>query len=109
MATTYKILGQVNTAVDTLTTLYSVPVATSTIISTLAVCNQNNTASTFQIAIRPAGATIDPKHYINYNTTVPANDTVTLAIGITLAATDVITVSASSTTVSFLAFGSEIA
>jgi hypothetical protein len=109
MATTYKILGQVNTAVDTLTTLYTVPVATSTIISTLAVCNQANTASTYRIAIRPAGATIDLKHYINYNTTVPANDTVTIKIGITLAATDVISVSASSATVSFLAFGSEIA
>jgi hypothetical protein len=108
MATTYKILGQVNTAVDTLTTLYTVPVATSTIISTLAVCNQANTASTYRIAIRPAGATIDLKHYINYNTTVPANDTVTLAIGITLAATDVITVSSNSVLVSFLAFGSEI-
>jgi hypothetical protein len=108
MATTYKILGQVNTAVDTLTTLYTVPVAASTIISTLAVCNQANTASTYRIAIRPAGATIDPKHYINYNTAVPANDTVTIKIGITLAATDVISVSAGSATVSFLAFGSEI-
>jgi len=109
MATTYKILGQVNTTVNTLTTLYIVPATTSTIISTLAVCNQANTASTYQIAIRPAGATIDNKHYINFNTTVPANDTVTIKIGITLAATDVISVSASSATVSFLAFGSEIA
>jgi hypothetical protein len=108
MANTYKILGQVNTAVDTLTTLYTVPVATSTIISTLAVCNQANTASTYSIAIRPAGAAIDSRHYINYNTTVPANDTVTLAIGITLGATDVITVSSNSVLVSFLAFGSEI-
>ena len=65
MANTYKILGQVNTAVDTLTTLYTVPVATSTIISTLAVCNQANTASTYSIAIRPAGAAIDSRHYIN--------------------------------------------
>jgi len=108
MANTYKILGQVNTAVDTLTTLYTVPVATSTIISTLAVCNQANTASTYSIAIRPAGAAIGSRHYINYNTTVPANDTVTLAMGITLGATDVITVSSNSVLVSFLAFGSEI-
>jgi hypothetical protein len=108
MATTYKILGQVNTAVDSLTTLYSVPVATSTIISTLAVCNQSNSSATYSVAIRPAGATIDNKHYINFNTAIPANDTVTIKIGITLAATDVISVSASSATMSFMAFGSEI-
>jgi hypothetical protein len=108
MATTYKILGQLNTPLNTLDTLYTVPALTSTVISTIAVCNQSNTATTYSIAVRPAGEAIANKHYINYNTPMPANDTVTLKIGITLAATDVISVSAGSATVSFLAFGSEI-
>jgi hypothetical protein len=47
--------------------------------------------------------------YIAYDVTVGANDTTTLTLGITLATTDVITVYASSATVAFNAYGSEIA
>jgi hypothetical protein len=75
----------------------------------LNVCNQSATAATFRIAIRPAGESIAAKHYIAYDTSVPANDSVSLTIGITLATTDVVTVYASTTTLSFNLFGSEIA
>lgn len=108
MALTYKVLGQVNPSATTNTTLYTVPSATSVVASTLNVCNQAATAATFRIAIRPAGESIATKHYISYDTSVPANDSVSLTIGITLAATDVITVYASTTTLSFNLFGSEI-
>jgi hypothetical protein len=107
MATTYKVLGNVNPASTTATTLYTVPAATSTIVSTINVCNQGATGS-FRIAVRPAGATLGASHYIAYDTPIPATDSVALTMGITLAATDVITVYASSATMSFLAFGSEI-
>lgn len=108
MAVVYKVLGQVNPAADTLTTLYTVPASTSTVVSTIAVCNQAATAATFSIAVRPAGETIALKHYLNFNTPLPANDTITLTLGITLAATDIVTVKVSTTTASFSAFGSEI-
>jgi glucose-6-phosphate dehydrogenase assembly protein OpcA len=108
MALTYKVLGQVNPSATTNTTLYTVPSATSVVASTLNVCNQASSAATFRIAIRPAGESIAAKHYIAYDTSVPANDSVSLTIGITLAATDVITVYASTTTLSFNLFGSEI-
>ena len=107
MATTYKVLGQVSTASNTTATLYTVPSTSSAVISTIAVCNQGNT-TTFFLAVQPAGATLAPKHYINYNTTLPSNDTMTISIGITLAPTDVISVRSTSTSVSFLVFGSEI-
>lgn len=109
MALTYKVLGQVNPSATTNTTLYTVPSATSAVVSTLNVCNQAATAATFRIAIRPAGESIAAKHYIAYDTSVPANDSVSLTIGITLATTDVVTVYASTTTLSFNLFGSEIA
>jgi hypothetical protein len=108
MATSYKVLGQVSTTSNTTSTLYTVPNATSAVISTIAVCNQNSTSTTFNIAVQPAGATLAAKHYINFRTALPANDTMTISIGITLSSTDVISVSAASTSVSFLAFGSEI-
>jgi hypothetical protein len=78
------------------------------VVSTIAVCNRAATAATYRIAIRPAGAAVSNEHYIAYDSTVAANDTTMLTIGITLAATDVISVYASSANLSFNAFGSEI-
>jgi glucose-6-phosphate dehydrogenase assembly protein OpcA len=109
MAITYKVLGQSNPSATTATTLYTVPSTTATIISTITVCNQASSAATYRIAVRPAGATLEAKHYIVYGATVAASDTTTLTLGLTLATTDVVTVYASSANLSFNAFGSEIA
>jgi hypothetical protein len=108
MATTYKVLGQLNPAATSLTTLYTVPASTSTVISTLMICNQAGTNATFRVAVRPAGASISALHYLSYDTVVPANDSIALTLGITLATTDVVSVYASTTTLSFSLFGSEI-
>ena len=108
MATAYKVLGQVNPAATTLTTLYTVPASTSAVVSTIAIANQAGSSGTYRIAIRPAGATIDPKHYLVYGATVAASDSVLLTLGVTLATTDVISVYGSSANISFSAFGSEI-
>ena len=108
MATTYKVLGTSNPAATTATTLYTVPAASSAIVSTINVCNQAASSGAFRIAIRPAGATLAANHYIAYDTSIPANDSIAITIGITLATTDIITVYASTTTMSFLAFGTEI-
>jgi len=48
------------------------------------------------------------QHYIAYDAAVPANDTVTLTLGIALAATDVVSVYAGATGVAFSAFGVEV-
>ena len=108
MPTVYKTLGQSNPSATTATTLYTVPSATSTVVSTITVCNQASTAGTFRIAIRPAGASLAAQHYVAYDTPIAANDTVALTLGITLATTDVVTVYASSASMSFNAYGSEI-
>jgi hypothetical protein len=108
MPTVYKVLGQSAPSATTLTTLYTVPAATDAVVSTIAICNQAGTSATYRIAIRPAGASIANQHYIVYGATVAASDSVLLTLGITLDATDVITVFASSATMSFSAFGSEI-
>lgn len=102
-----KVLGQVNPSATTATTLYTVPSAKSAVVSSLTVCNQTATAATFRIAVRPAGATLAAVHYVAYDVTVGASDTTALTLGITLAATDVITVYASTATLSFHAYGDE--
>jgi glucose-6-phosphate dehydrogenase assembly protein OpcA len=108
MATSYKVLGTSNPSATTATTLYTVPSLASAIVSTINVCNQAAATASFRIAIRPGGATLAANHYIAYDIVIPANDSIALTLGITLATTDVITIYASSATMSFLAFGTEI-
>lgn len=109
MATVYKVLAQSNPSATTATTLYTVPSSTSAVISTITVCNQAASAGTYRIAVRPAGASLTASQYVAYDIAIAANDTTALTLGITLATTDVVTVYASSATMSFAAFGSEIA
>lgn len=108
MPTTYKVLGQSNPSATTATTLYTVPALTQTIVSTVTVCNQAATAGTYRIAIRVAGAGLAANQYVAYDVSLPGNSTDTLTLGVTLGATDVVTVYASSGNFSFAAFGSEL-
>jgi len=82
--------------------------STSAVVSTIMICNQASTAATYRIAVSPAGATAEAKHYIVYGATVAASDSTALTLGITLATTDVVRIYASTATLSFSAFGSEI-
>ena len=107
MPQAHKVLGQSNPAATTLTTLYTVPAATSAIVSTLVICNTASSATTYRIAVQPAGASIANQHYLAYDAALPANDTATLTLGLTLATTDVISVYAVGS-VAFSAYGVEI-
>ena len=108
MPSAYKVLGQSNPSATTATTLYTVPASTSAVASTLSVCNQGASSATFRVAVRPAGATLAATHYLVFDSTLTANDSAFLTLGITLATTDVVTVQASSASLSFSLFGSEI-
>ena len=108
MPTTHKVLGQSAPTAATATTLYTVPAATQAVCSTLSICNRD-IATTYRVSVRPAGATLDVKHYLVYDAVIGANDTIALTLGITLAATDVVSVYAGTSAVSFSLFGAEIA
>jgi glucose-6-phosphate dehydrogenase assembly protein OpcA len=108
MAIAYRVLGQSNPSASTLTTVYTVPASTSTIISTMVICNQASAAATFSVAVQVQGASIATKDYINYNTPLAGNDSITLTLGMTLGNTDVLSVSVSTSTISVNVFGSEI-
>lgn len=108
MATTYKVLAQSAPSATTETTLYTVPGATSAVVSTIVVANRTAAPATYRIAVCPAGVSTANQHYIAYDVTVGASDSTTLTLGITLAATDVIKVYASTANLSFNVFGSEI-
>jgi len=109
MATTYKVLGQVAPTATTATTLYTCPASTQTVISTITVCNQDTSAGTYRIAVRPNGASLSAEHYIVYDASIAAKTTSAFTLGLTIDSSDVITVYASSASISFNAYGSEIA
>ena len=107
MTTATKVLGQSIPAAATATTLYTAPASTSTVASSLVVCNQSAVATSFRVAVRPAGAALATLHYLFYDVALPGNDTFIATIGVTLATTDVVTVYATLATVSFTLFGEE--
>lgn len=107
MATIYKVLGQTQPSATTNTSLYTVPSATSTVCSTLAICNMG-VSTTYRVAVRPAGATLSNEHYLAYEAAINQYDTVMLTLGVTLATTDVVTVYAGTSNVTFQLYGSEI-
>lgn len=110
MPTTYKVLGQSAPAAATATSLYTVPAATQTIISTINVVNTHaSTSDVIRIAVRPDGAALANQHYVVYGLSLSAGATFTYTGGITIDATDVVTVYSTNGTSSFTAFGSEIA
>lgn len=89
------------------TTLYSVPASTSAVVSTIVIANQTISGAQYRIA---TSATTSPtlSEIIVYDATVPANDSITLTLGITLPAAQKIMVRSNSPEISFAAYGSEI-
>lgn len=108
MPTIYRVLGQSAPSATTNTDIYTSPASTQTVVSTITVANRGATAATFRLAVRPAGAAIANQHYIAFDAPIAANDATNLTLGVTLAATDVVTIYASNTNLSFSLFGSQI-
>ena len=109
MATSYKSLGQLDLTTTSLTDLYTCPASTETVVSTVIIANRTASATTFRLAIRVDGDAISNQHYIAYDVPVAPNDSTTLTLGITMLATDVMTVSAGTADrLSINAFGAEV-
>jgi hypothetical protein len=108
MANVYKILGQISPSATTGTDLYTVPSATSTVCSSIVVCNRGGVATTFRVSVSAAGAATDNKDYIYYDVTIAGNDTFVATVGVTLATTDVVRAYAGNANLSFQIYGTEI-
>jgi hypothetical protein len=108
MPSTYKTLGQANPAANTQTNLYTVPSGSSTVVSSMTICNQGTSNGYYRIAVRPGAEALAKKHYMFYDTFLPPKNTQTLSLGMALSPGTVITVHASSSDLSFMAFGSEV-
>ena len=111
MATVYKRLGALASTgtIGTADTLYTVPAATATVVSTISVCNTSASSATFSVAVSTTTSFVTAG-YIVYQATIAGNDTVGLTFGATLDTTNkYLLCSGSAATVMFSAFGSEVA
>ena len=108
MPTAYKVLAQQATTTG-LVSMYTVPAATETIISSIVVANISASDRTYRITVQPNNATLAQKHYIAYDVVSKANTTTAYTLGITLDATDQVYILGSTTDLSISLFGSEIA
>lgn len=119
MANEYRNIAQISPSATAGTDLYTCPASTNAIVSTIVICNQNATNQTVRVSVRSGTAASgagtaslgtagspSTSAYVLYNTIVYANSTLTLTLGITLTAEEVVTVYASATGISFLLFGS---
>lgn len=107
MAFTKKVLGQSAPAALTETPLYTVPALTSTLCSTIVICNRSALPVTFRVSIAVAGAATTTKDYIYYDLTLAGYDTFAATFGVTLSTTDVVRIYASTNQLSFSLFGVE--
>ena len=110
MATVEKILGQSAPGATTSTKIYTVPASTSTVISTITICNKSATATSFRISVSPAdsGTGTTDGQYLYFDYPVEGNMTVRLDnLRITLATTDTMYVYNTLATCNFNIFGSE--
>ena len=112
MAQTYKELGAAvgNGTIGTGANLYAASgtASTSTIISSIVVCNTSTSAATYSIAINTASGTYAAGKYKVYQASIAGNDTVALTLGLILDPTArYLNVSDSAGVVNFSAYGVE--
>jgi hypothetical protein len=113
MANALKVLGQFTSgATGSLQTLYTVPGATSTTISSIAVCNQNNSVIAFSVTINSVVLAKGDQYLYGGNVAggleLSGPNTFTATLGITLATGDVVKVQTDTTNVTFQLFGVEV-
>lgn len=108
--TTYKILGQAAPANTSNADLITVGAGKQQIVSSLLIANSTTASATFRVFARIAGATAAVSNAIYYDVNLAANSSAALTVGITLAATDVLTIRSSvANALTFTAFGTELA
>jgi len=109
MPETAKRLGAVDVAATTNTLIYAVPASTSTVVSTVAICNRNSSSVKVRLAhVDGAIGSIANEDYIYYDVTIPANDSLTLTVGITMATTHTLMAYSNTANVNFVTWGVEL-
>ena len=105
MATQIKVLAQSKPSAATLTDMYTVPALTTAVCSSIVICNQSGTPTTFRVSVAIAGAADTAAQYLYYDAPVGSYCTFIATIGITLGTGDIVRVYNTLATCSFNLFG----
>jgi hypothetical protein len=97
-------LGVQDLAATTNTSLYTCPTGYFAVVN-VTICNRNATAVTVRLALS-SSATPGSSEYIEFGTTIPANS-VLERTGLVLAASQILVVYSSTTSVNAVAYGIE--
>lgn len=108
MASVRKVLGQAATSATTETDLYTVPALTSTVVSSITICNRGSSAASLRLSVSVAGGATATKDYLYYDLVIPPYDTFIATVGLTLGATDKVRGYASTGNISWNLFGEEV-
>jgi hypothetical protein len=103
-----KILGQAAPAAATNANLYTAVPGASAVVSSLVMCNTGAAATEVRVYARPAGAAAALGNAVVFDAPIEGNDILALTLGITLGATDILTVRSTAGGVTFTAFGTEV-
>ena len=107
MAEVIKILAQADVTAS-LADLYTVPAATSTVISSIVIANRSAVTRTFTLKVAPAGVADAAQHHLYAAVQLTKNNTFVATLGMTLAATDKLRVLAdAASALSVTVFGTE--
>lgn len=95
-------------AAATNTTVYTVPVSTTTMLARIIICNTSSVPTSFRIAIVESGGSIGLDHYVAYDVPIGGNETINFALGCGLATGDFIVIYNTLATLTFTPMGLEV-
>jgi hypothetical protein len=107
MAETIKILAQADVGAA-LADLYTVPAATSAVVSSVVIANRSGSTRTFSLKAAPGGVADTTAHNLYASVPIKSSNTFVATVGMTLAATDKLRVVADAAgALSVTVFGTE--
>jgi hypothetical protein len=92
MTATYSVLGQQAPTNTSETTLLTVAADKQVVTSTLSCCNLTSDIVKATVNVKPAGASTAARHRLLYQAEIRPGNSLVLTLGLTLAATDVVSV-----------------
>ena len=98
---------QLRPAAATTSDLYTVPAATRTVVSSIAVANDAASSTTVRVTVAPLGAADATVQRLVPDASIAANTVVAFTLGVTLKATDVVRCRSASGNVNFHLYGVE--
>jgi hypothetical protein len=108
MPQTYKLLGQVNPTANTPANVYSVPASTEGIVNSIIISNLSSSNASFSLTVRPTSEALADKHFIVRGCVIPASDTLTMTLSLTMQTNAVLAANTNSSNLSISAHGVEI-